>query len=238
MKKPLRVAVIGAAGRMGREIQNALATHPGCEPRVGVVLEGQAPGFAFTANGLDPRLLAETDVWIDFSTLENFPKTLKAAARMKKPLVTGVTGLKTAHFNRIREAGRSIPVLWSPNMSFGIAALRKALAVTRDLLDFDFQIEEFHHRHKKDKPSGTALYLQEELERRIGRRAPEALAVRGGGIFGVHKVWMMSDEEVLCFEHQALNRAVFAKGAVKAAVWLARRKKGVYTMDDLFSGEK
>ena len=236
-KARLQVAVIGANGRMGQEIQKILVQSPDCAPFLGIVIEEAATGFSKTGHDLDSEHLSAADVWIDFSTLEGFSKVVKAAVRARKPLVSGVTGISDSHQRELKAAGKTIPVLWSPNLSFGIAALKKALAIAKELHDFDFQIEELHHRHKKDKPSGTALYLQAELVKHAPKEVPEPLAIRGGGIFGVHKVWMMSEEETLCLEHQALNRAVFAKGAVRAAVWLAKQKKGLYTMDDLFTGQ-
>lgn len=236
MKKrsKLQVAVIGAGGRMGQEIRDVLSQRKDASAQVGVVRRGEALGFERSETSLEAAALKSADVWIDFSTLESFSANLKAAVKAGRPLVSGVTGLTQAHLKELQQAGKKIPVLWSPNMSFGIAALRKALSVASELEGFDFQIEEFHHRHKKDKPSGTALYLQKTLAQHAKGPLPEPLAIRGGGIFGVHKVWMMSDEETICFEHQALNRRVFAKGAVQAALWLAPRKAGLYTMDDLF----
>ncbi|MBX2995633.1 MAG: 4-hydroxy-tetrahydrodipicolinate reductase [Bdellovibrionaceae bacterium] len=235
-KSKLQVAVIGAGGRMGQEIGEVLSQRKDTRAQVGVVRKGEASGFERSETSLSAPALKKADVWIDFSTLESFSANVKAAVQAGRPLVSGVTGLTEKHLKELELAGKKIPVLWSPNMSFGIAALRKALAVAAELEDFDFQIEEFHHRHKKDKPSGTAIYLQKTLAQHVKGKLPEPLAVRGGGIFGVHKVWMMSEEETICFEHQALNRRVFAKGAVQAAVWLANRKPGLYTMDDLFGG--
>ena len=236
--KRVRIAVIGANGRMGQEIQKVISAHPRCLPFLGVVREGSAKGFLYSANDLSSALLEEADVWIDFSSLQSFSKVMAAAKKSGKPLVSGVTGLQKKHQALMKMASKETPLLWSPNMSFGIAALKKALAIARELHDFDFQIEEIHHRHKVDKPSGTALYLQEALEKNIGKKLPPALAVRGGGIFGVHKVWMMSSQEVLTFEHQALSRGVFAQGAAQAALWLSGKKAGLYTMDDLFAGKK
>ena len=234
----LRVAVIGANGRMGQEIQKSLAQNPACLPFLGVVREGSAQGFLNSAKSLSSALLSEADVWIDFSSLESFGKVVNEAKKLKKPLISGVTGLQKKHQDLLKSAGKETAILWSPNMSFGIAALKKALMIASELTDFDFQIEEIHHRHKVDKPSGTALYLQAALEKSVGKKLPAPLAIRGGGVFGVHKVFMMSSQEVLSFEHQALNRGVFAQGAVQASLWLARKKAGLYTMDDLFSGKK
>ena len=121
----------------------------------------------------------------------------------------------------LTKAAESCPVLWSANMSLGVnfvAELIKSLSVLEE--DFDFQIEETHHRHKVDKPSGTAILLQESLQAKLKKTLPEPLSVRGGGVFGIHKLMAMSEEETITIEHVALNRKVFAKGAVKAAVRL------------------
>jgi 4-hydroxy-tetrahydrodipicolinate reductase len=120
-------------------------------------------------------------------------------------------------------------------MSLGVAVLKKAIRLFTHLDDFDFQIEEFHHNKKKDRPSGTAIALQEELQKTIPKKKlPEPLVVRAGGIFGIHKVYAVSDEEMLCFEHQALNRRVFAKGAVRAGLWLSKQRPGSYELEDIF----
>ena len=118
-------------------------------------------------------------------------------------------------------------------MSLGVAVLTEALEVFSKISQYDFQIEEFHHNRKKDRPSGTAKSLQEKLEHSVGRKLPEPVSIRGGGIFGVHKVHAMAEEEHLVFEHIALNRAVFARGAVEAAQWLCSKKKGFYSMRDV-----
>lgn len=233
--KKLKVAVIGAQGRMGLEIRNALAISKSALPYLGIVRNGVADGFLRSSTLVDKKALSEADVWIDFSGLDAFSDVLGLACELKKPLVSGVTGLGDKEKKMLTKSGQKTPLLWAPNMSLGIAALRKALAIAAELEGFDFQIEEFHHRHKKDRPSGTAILLQNELKKYVTGALPEPVSVRGGGIFGVHKVWMMSQEETICLEHQALSRAVFAKGAVAAATWLAKRPKGLYTIDDLFS---
>jgi 4-hydroxy-tetrahydrodipicolinate reductase len=119
----------------------------------------------------------------------------------------------------------------------GVAVLTEAIRVLGKLKGADFQIEEFHHNKKVDKPSGTALWLQEALEKVVGKSIPEPLAIRGGGIFGVHRVHAMTDEETLTFEHQALNREVFARGALVAAKWIKNRPAGLYKMTDVLSTE-
>ena len=110
-----------------------------------------------------------------------------------------------------------MPVLWSPNMSLGIAVVRSMMQSLKELSSqhsqqVDFQIEEWHHRHKKDSPSGTALWLQEALEKVVDKKIPAPLAVRGGGVFGVHKIITLMDEELITLEHTALNRNCFCSG--------------------------
>ena len=138
-------------------------------------------------------------------------------------------------FKNMEKAGAKIPILYSANMSMGIAALSAMLSCLQPLSNWDFQIEEAHHNQKKDKPSGTALLLQRELEKVLGRKVPEPNAVRGGGIPGIHQVWVMGEDEALTLQHTAFNRKVFARGAVNAARWLFDKKQpGFYELSDLY----
>ena len=118
-------------------------------------------------------------------------------------------------------------------MSMGIHILLNALNSLEGSVGFDFQIEEFHHRYKKDKPSGTALLLQNKLATIVGKKLQTPVSIRGGGIFGIHKVWAMAEAETISFEHQALHRQVFARGAVQAAIWLSQQKPGLYSLQNL-----
>jgi 4-hydroxy-tetrahydrodipicolinate reductase len=173
------------------------------------------------------------DAVIDFSLPEATDDVISWCVSMKKPLVSGVTGISEAHRAAFTRAGEKISVLWAPNMSLGVAVLARVLAGLGKLEGFEFQIEELHHSQKKDKPSGTALFLQERLEAAVGRECPDPLAIRGGGIFGIHRIWAMGAEETLTFEHTAMNRRVFARGALKAARWLINQPKGLYSLDDM-----
>ncbi len=232
MKKK-SVAVIGAAGRMGQEIGRLLLDSKLLKPALGVLRSGEAPVYAKTTKKITVDSLSEIDVIIDFSSVDSFNSYLKLAEKSGKPLVTGVTGISAEQKKQLAKVAKKIPVLWAPNMSLGVAALTDALSSLSSLKNFDFQIEEIHHNKKKDKPSGTALHLQAELERSVGKKCPEPVAIRGGGVFGVHKVYAMSDDEVIVFEHSALNRKVFASGAVRAAEWLINKKPGLYDMKDV-----
>jgi len=178
---------------------------------------------------LDP---SKVDVVIDFSLPELTDDVIDWCVANKKPLVSGVTGISLEQKKHFTQAGQTIPALWAPNMSLGVAVLSRMLAEFRNLKGFEFQIEELHHKRKKDKPSGTALFLQEKMEAAIGEEAPAPLAIRGGGIFGIHRIWAMGEEETITLEHNAMNRRVFARGALKAAQWLLSQKQGLYQLDD------
>lgn len=226
--KKMKVGLVGAAGRMGKEIAQVVTEHPRCELF-----------YSYSRKDKwDSKKAAAVDVWIDFSSPEALKDVLKHAAENKTPVVCGTTGFTKKEKDLLQKYSKKIPLLWSSNMSLGVAVLNEALKSLAAISHFDFQIEEIHHNRKKDKPSGTAITLQENLEKEVGKKLPETLAIRGGGVFGVHKIFAMSDEEVLTFEHSALNRTVFAKGAVQAAEWLVKQKPGLYQIRDVLFGKK
>jgi 4-hydroxy-tetrahydrodipicolinate reductase len=191
---------------------------------------GGVPAYSHP-NKLEPD---DIDLVIDFSLPELTPDVVRWCSESGKALVCGVTGLNDTTHSLIKIAKDTIPILWAPNMSLGIAVVSRMLRALASLNQHEFQIEEFHHKHKKDKPSGTALLLQEKLKAAVGNvDVPEPVAIRGGGIFGVHKVWAMGEEETVMIEHTAMNRRVFARGALRAANWLLPRPPGLYTIDDI-----
>jgi 4-hydroxy-tetrahydrodipicolinate reductase len=186
--------------------------------------------------GLPDPEAGMVQVIIDFSSPELLGDVVEWCEKRGVPLVSGTTGLTESDFSRMKKAAEKIPILWAPNMSLGIAVLNeliKGLSVVKE--QFDFQIEEFHHIHKKDRPSGTALFLQNTLESEVGETVEPPIVIRGGGIFGDHKVWAMGQEETLCLQHTALNRRVFARGAIQAAKWLVNQSPGSYSMKDVIS---
>lgn len=233
MKKKLKVGLVGASGRMGQEIAEILKSNAAFELHLAVCRTTSLAEFAYTRPSPQCAEAKEVDIWIDFSSPELLKKLLAIAVKNKTPIVSGTTGLTPLDQKALKKASASIPILWASNMSLGVAVLTEALEVFSRIRQFDFQIEEFHHNRKKDRPSGTAKSLQERLENVVGRELPEPLSIRGGGIFGIHKVHAMADEEHIVFEHMALNRAVFARGAVEAAHWLCSQKKGFYSMRDV-----
>ena len=223
--KKIKVGLLGSQGRMGQEVLKVLEQSKNLQ----VVY---AP---LRKEKWDEKKSANVDVWIDFSSPEALKELLKKSNQA--PLVSGTTGLSTADKKNLQASSKKRAVLWASNMSLGVAVLNEALKVFKAIAHFDFQIEEFHHNKKKDNPSGTALTLQENLLAAVGKKLPEPIGIRGGGIFGIHKVHAMSDEEVVSFEHTALNRQVFAKGAVLSAEWLVNKKPGFYEIRDVLFGK-
>lgn len=115
----------------------------------------------------------------------------------------------------------------------GVALLRSVFSLLSQVKNFDFQIIEAHHKHKKDSPSGTAISLQSSLEKVIGKKIPAPLSIRAGGIIGEHEILIISNDEKISFKHTALNRSVFAQGALRAAEWIVNCKSGFYSMEDV-----
>lgn len=208
---------------MGKEISQLLATSSDLELHYAVQ----------RTTAWDESRASEVDVWIDFSLPEAFEAMLQRVKSTGKPLVSGTTGLSAEQLLKLKQLAENQPVLWASNMSLGVAVLSEALKALSALSDFDFQIEEIHHHRKKDKPSGTAITLQENLKRAVQKDLPEPVAIRGGGVFGEHKIYALGEEEVLTFSHSALNRTVFAKGAVRAASWIIHQKSGYYSIANM-----
>jgi len=229
-----KIGVVGAGGRIGDELLKLIKQNPNLEPSLGI--GNKSIGFLKNMNDFNKVNSKDIDILIDFSSPAFFLEALDFCTANKIKLVSGTTGLTKEHHAKMQFAGATIPILWAPNMSLGIAVLKKSLNVFKSIPHFDFQIEEWHHRNKKDSPSGTALYLQSELEKVIEKKCPPTMVMRSGGIFGVHKIYATSDEEMISFEHMALNRTVFARGALVGASWLIKHsKKGVYSLEDVIS---
>jgi len=216
----LKIALVGANGRMGAEIEKLHA--PAAK------IDGPKDWKKVVAKNVD--------VVVDFSSPEGLSGAIAWCIENGKPLVSGSTGLSARQHKELRAAAKKIPVLYSGNMSLGIAvfsAMMKSLAAIKD---WDFQIEEVHHNQKKDKPSGTALLLQEKLKETVGSKVPEPQSLRGGGVPGIHTLWAMGPEEALTVTHTAFNRQVFARGALRAALWLFDKKQaGLYDLSDLYN---
>ncbi len=246
------IIIFGSAGRMGGAVYEALVSS-------GAHLAGVDQPDIDNNRRRDPppRVPLEQlargggDVIIDFTSPDVLEENLWAAQVAKKPIVIGTTGLTDSHHAIIDRAARSIPVLWSANMSLGVnllAALVKD-AASRLSVEWDIEILEMHHRHKVDAPSGTALMLGDAAaagrgidldgakvtvrdgitgERQYGDIGFATL--RGGSVAGDHQVIFAAEGERLELGHRAEGRVIFARGAIKAAQWLVGKEPGRYTM--------
>lgn len=231
--KKIKVGLTGASGRMGQAFQGLLKNSKEFEFFVSI---GRTPVEAAQHHQKDfshAKLMSQVDVWIDFSSPELFSELVACAMKHKTPVVCGTTGFDEKTKKTFAKVAKKIPLLWSGNMSFGIQVVLRALESFSDLANFDFQIEEIHHNKKKDAPSGTGLMLKKKLDQVVQKTTPPILSIRGGGVFGVHKILAMSDEEVITIEHSALNRNVFARGALIAAKALVKKKAGLYSLSDV-----
>lgn len=219
------VVIAGITGRMGKELQ-LIAQSESVQVLGGLSRSNPSLKTMIAA-------IARPQAVIDFSLPGATTALLQECRDLKIPLVSGVTGYSPEQLAELKAAAREIPVLHSSNMSLGIQMLAKALEALKGADGFDLVIEEVHHRHKKDRPSGTALLLRDELRERTGREPAEIVSLRGGGVIGDHRVMAMSESEVLTFQHTALNRTVFARGACRAARWLVGQKAGLYSLRDV-----
>ena len=201
-------------------------------------------------------LFRVADAVIDFSAPAASVGHAKIAAATGKALVIGTTGLDTAQTSALKQAARKAPILWAPNMSVGVNLLLKLVreAATQLGPEYDIEILEMHHRHKVDAPSGTALALGREAaagrgtdlgKKRVAARdgitGPRKAGdigfavLRGGDEVGLHKVMFAGAGEVIELAHRVTSRRVFARGAVRAALWLAKKKPGLYAMADVLA---
>lgn len=192
----------------------------------------------------------EADVLIDFSSVHGLEELMATAVQRKLPVVMCTTGLSKEQIACVENSSKQIPVLRSANMSMGVNTVMKVLkAVTKVLADanFDIEIVERHHNQKVDAPSGTALaladviqgaldeeyeYVYDRSQKREKRSKKEIgiSAVRGGTIVGEHEVIFAGTDEVIEIKHTAYSKAIFAKGAIQGAKYLAGQKPGMYDM--------
>ncbi len=232
--KKINLGLIGASGKMGLAIRDGLGAL-GFIPFVAVSSKNCAE-FKYSYKSVTdilPEIAKKVDVWIEFSSVESLILFLSQFKKTNLKVVSGTTGLSKAQFKKLQNFSKKSAVFWSSNMSPGLWALRQSLKSLSLISDFQFSIEETHHLEKKDNPSGTALTLQKDLEKIIGRKLKTPVGYRRPNVFGVHKITAQSKSEILNFEHIALNRAVFAQGALKAAAFLVKKKQGFYSMEDL-----
>lgn len=238
----MKILITGISGRMGQAVRQAVEQNP--ETSIGATHDAGQDVVA----AMEPA-----DCTIDFSFHGFTPELLAAAVAQGKPVVIGTTGHSPEEKAAIAEAAKQIPIVFSSNYSIGVNTLfwltRKA---TRILKAYDMEIVEMHHHHKLDAPSGTARtlaeilceetgmdYEQDVMHGRnglVGARPQRQIgmhSLRGGDVVGDHTVIYAADGERLELTHKASSRMTFSAGAVRAALWLAGQRPGLYTMQDV-----
>ncbi len=253
-----RVAIIGAAGRMGRELCRAALENDAFE-LVGGAVEpaaeelgkdlGELCGWGTASVTATEEPPEEAEALIEFTT----PGATIEHLAYRKPLVIGTTGLSEEQRKKVEEAAESVPIVLAPNMSVGVNLLREVVREVSAKLGpgYDIEVVEAHHRNKVDAPSGTALFLGRAAAEGRGKSLEDVAvygregkqpreegeigihALRGGAVVGEHRLIFYSEGEEVEVIHRALSRRTFADGALRAAGFVARAEPGLYSMQDV-----
>jgi 4-hydroxy-tetrahydrodipicolinate reductase len=262
----MKIAVLGAAGRMGQALTRMLATTPGCAIAGGIEAKG-SPAIGHDLGevaGIEPLgvavtddplpVFAHVDGVLDFTIPASTVQFAALAAQARIVHVIGTTGLSQADMAKIEAAARHATIVKAGNMSLGVNLLALLTERVAQALgpEFDIEILEMHHRHKRDAPSGTSLMLGEAAAKardislaergvrvRDGDTGPRTegdigfAALRGGDTVGEHRVIFAGPGERIELAHIATDRGIFARGAVKAALWARGKSPGLYSMQDV-----
>ena len=240
---------------MGKKVYDACALNDNVQAVCGVDIKSDFSNSKYQIYQSFNDIEAETvDVVIDFSAPANLDNLLNFCLTNKIPAVLCATGYSQNDVEKIQNASKQIAVFRSGNMSLGVNVLIDLVKkATKSLEGFDVEIIEKHHNQKVDAPSGTALMLAEGVKQVnpekyyvygrkgiCGKRDKNEIgihAVRGGGIVGEHEVIFASGFETITLSHLATDRSVFADGAVKASIYIADKKSGLYNMSDVINGK-
>ena len=258
------IIVVGARGRMGKALlQNVLMsdilTLLGAVDRSGSPGIGQDAGALIGMSNVGVKISDDLDprrgsIVVDFSLPEATENNIQRCIERGVPLVLGTSGVGERALSLLKVASQSIPVVFAANFSVGVSLLTRLAAQAAKALgeDWDCEIFEMHHQHKRDAPSGTALRVGQAIASATDRdlnkvqvtgrsgsdhpRQPQEIgfaAARGGDSTGEHTVFFFGQEERLELTHRSFNRAIFARGALRAATWVAQQKPGLYDMSDV-----
>ena len=262
--KPIHIFISGASGRMGKALIRLMEESPDFRLAGGLVRSAASVPHGRNKNissegGIAPlgpdmaSRVSSADILLDFSRPEMTKKAVALAVKHDKPLLIGTTGLDASLLSTMRKAAKRIPVLFAPNTSLGIALLAQSIQNIAARLGpgWDVEILEMHHRHKRDAPSGTALFLGEAIARgrninlgskarydrtqNAGERETGTIgfaSLRGGDVAGEHIIIFAREGERLEFIHRISNRDVFAQGALDMIHWLIEQRPGFYNIED------
>lgn len=242
----IKIAVVGASGRMGQAVIKAVE----CSDEVEL-------GVKVYENNNLHDYLDEFDVLIDFTRPSATLNYLLTCANAGKKMVIGTTGFSNEELTKLKELAKKIPIVFAPNMSVGVNLTLKLLDMAAKVIgqDSDIEIVEIHHRHKVDAPSGTALKMGEVIANALGRDLSQCAVygregienprnrqtigfstIRGGDVVGEHTVNFFMEGERVEITHKASSRLTFANGAVRAAIWLDKMphdKGHIYSMKNV-----
>jgi 4-hydroxy-tetrahydrodipicolinate reductase len=262
MSNTTDIAITGANGRMGKRL-TALATQsPEFKVAAALLRKGheqigvdagEVAGIGNIGVAMTDELHEHVDAVIDFSSPAGMRHWLRVAHQLRIPIVIGTTGLEDVDQKLIDEAALNIPILQATNTSLGVAVLNTLCGMAAKLLgsDYDIEIVETHHRYKKDAPSGTALTLADHIlkatsktraDLAYGRVGAAALrdkgsvgvhSVRMGDVTGTHSAHFSTEGDRIEITHVASSRDVFARGALRAAQWIAGKGAGRYRIEDV-----
>ncbi|MDP8259315.1 MAG: 4-hydroxy-tetrahydrodipicolinate reductase [Candidatus Aadella gelida] len=241
------IGIAGACGKMGKMTARQVCLDPEVEgfsalerkdsPDIGknmkdVLGEEKCPEVKVSSDIAD--IFGKADCLIDFTLPEPTMEHLKVCKGEGLPMVICATGLGKDEEEEIKEASKVIPIVFSPNMSIGVNLVFKIVKEMAAVLgrDFDIKVDETHHVHKKDSPSGTAKMIAQKIKESTGRDVPVE-AFREGEVIGNHGIVFDGEYENIEIRHDAKSRDVFAKGAIKAAKFVAGKAPGLYTMADV-----
>jgi len=259
--EPIRLAIAGAAGRMGRAVLECAAANDRFRATA-VLVSNEDLARSGTIRAGDVDIPAATslndpcDVLIDFTTASGTMTWLKVCRARHIPMVIGATGHTEEQVAAIASAANEIPIVKASNFSVGIQAMRAHIgAIVKQLgADYDVEIVETHHRYKVDAPSGTALSLVDDIAHALNRTRDDVIfgragrtgtrpqgqigvhAVRMGEVVGRHEFHISGPGETLSITHTAHTRKTFAAGALRAAAWIIRHAPGLYAMKDVLGG--
>lgn len=239
----IKIGISGVCGRMGKRILH-LASH-NSEFNIVFGLENKDhPDVGRNLEKVivtcDPEEIKNCDCLIEFSTSQATLDHLPHLVKYGKCAVIGTTGFTEEMLLSIKKAAKKIPIVFSPNMSVGVNLLfRLVREAAKILKDYKLYLEEAHHIHKKDAPSGTAKRIAQILiEEGFCVKIEDIVSVREDEIIGDHSVVFKSDVDDIELSHSAKTRDIFAKGAIIAAKWIIDKKSGFYSMDDVLFRDK
>lgn len=234
---PIRLAVIGALGRMGKMVITAAIQDPSMTLRAAVVRELHEDLPSVTPINQLYSIIEDIDLLIDFSSPDAICHYISIVKTSPTAVVIGTTDLQTKHYALLQEAAHTSPIIHAANFSFGIFLLKRILQpIINCNPKCQIAITETHHTMKRDRPSGTAKNLANQLQA-IQKSVP-IRSFRKRSAIGTHTINIRLQDEDIIISHSAKNRSIFANGAIQAGKWLTMQSPGMYTIEDYFSCKK